>query len=344
MPRPTPAVPPLVSVITPAYNVAPYLPDCIESVLKQSHGSLELLAVDDGSTDGTSDVIAGYAAKDARVRGFRGPNRGVSHARNVALRHARGKFFALIDGDDLWEPTFLAEQLRVFRREPDVAIVSGNAWNMGGPLDATPVRPWPAEPVRLTFLDMIEHVDAVFIMSVLRREVYETLGGFNEALFRSEDYEFWLRAAAAGFTIATSPQPLGSYRRRGDSATTDHRAMFDSIERVLAASREFRHRPRADELGAIDRQIERLRSDRLLTLGKAALLRRDFTEARSHFRELHQRGGGFHFGALAAALGIAPGLVRSAYKRRLERLARRAGMRNGAVSMCAEAIPRGGTS
>ena len=324
MSAPTTTVPPVVSVILPAYNVAQYLPACIESVLHQSYSSLELLAVDDGSSDETAAIISRYAAADARVRGFRGPNRGVSHARNVALRHARGRFLALLDGDDLWDPTFLVEQLRVFRRDPDVAIVSGNARNLGGPLDGQPVRPWPAEPRQVTFLDMIEQVDAIFIMSVVRREVYEKIGGFNESLFRSEDYEFWLRAAAAGFVITTNPRPLGMYRRRGGSATTNLDAMFDSIERVLAASREFRSRPRADELGAIDRQIERLRADRLLTLGKSALMRRDFAEARSRFSELYRRGGGAQFGAVATALGLAPGLVLRAYQLRLELLARRA--------------------
>jgi glycosyltransferase involved in cell wall biosynthesis len=317
---------PLLSVLTAAYNAEPYLPACIESVLSQTHGDLELLIVDDGSRDTTSEIVAHYAARDPRVRGFRGPNRGTAHARNVAMRHARGQFFALLDSDDVWEPTFAAEQVQLLQQNPQLGIVSGNGRNLGGgALDGLPVLPWPAEPRTVRFIDLIEHVDIMFIMSVFRREVYETLGGFNESLYRSEDYEYWLRAAASGFLIQTNPRPLALYRRRADSISADQPAMFESIIRVLELAREFRQRPRAEELGAIDLQLDRLRAGRLLTLGKAALLRQDFVEARTHFRELHRRGQGLRYGAMAAALRFAPALVRSAYRHRLQLLARRAG-------------------
>lgn len=323
-PEPPPSQP-LLSVITPAFNAEAYLPACIESVLGQTFRNFELLIVDDGSTDGTAEIVSHYAASDRRVRGFRGPNRGVSHARNVAMRHAKGRFFALLDADDEWEPSFAMEQLRVFRRTPELAVVSGNGKNVGGgALDGQPVRPWPADARPVRFIDLIEQIDAVFIMSVFRREVYEAIGGFNESLYRSEDYEYWLRASAAGFLIETNPQPLARYRRRSDSMSADQPAMFESIMRVLTAAREFRARPKADELGAIDRQLERLRAGRLLTLGKAALLRQDFVEARTHFRELHRLGEGVRYGAMAAALRVAPALVRSAYQHRLQQLARRA--------------------
>ena len=173
----TPASPSL-SVITPAYNVERYLPRCIESVLGQTWQDLELVVVDDGSTDRTADVISDYAAQDSRVRGFRGRNRGVSYARNVAMKHARGRYFGFIDGDDEWEPTFASTLIGVLAREPQVAVVTGNALNAGGgALDGRPVRPWPATARNLGFLDMIEHEDAVFIMSIFRREVYEAIGG-----------------------------------------------------------------------------------------------------------------------------------------------------------------------
>ncbi len=140
----TPASPSL-SVITPAYNVERYLPRCIESVLGQTWQDLELVVVDDGSTDRTADVISDYAAQDSRVRGFRGRNRGVSYARNVAMKHARGRYFGFIDGDDEWEPTFASTLIGVLEREPQVAVVTGNALNAGGgALDGRPVRPWPA--------------------------------------------------------------------------------------------------------------------------------------------------------------------------------------------------------
>ncbi len=321
----TPVAPPsqpIVSVIVAAYNVEAYLAGCIESVLAQTYPHFEVLVVDDGSTDTTPSIIADYVRHDERVKGFRGPNRGVSHARNVAMRHGRGAFFALLDGDDEWEPEFLASQLRQFRQSPHLAIVSGNGRNLGGPFDGQPVRPWPAEPRTVGFLDIIERIDSVFIMSVYRREVYEAIGGFAETLYRSEDFDYWLRATAAGFLIRTNPTPLARYRRRNNSASADQPAMFESIMTVLERARTFKANPRAEELNAIDRQVAQLRAGRLLTLGKAALLREDFAEARSHFEELHRLQGGLRYGAIAAAVRVAPSLVRSAYRHRLDLLQR----------------------
>jgi hypothetical protein len=246
----------------------------------------------------------------------------VSHARNVAMRHARGRYFAILDSDDEWDPAFAATLLAVIERSPDVGVVTGNAVNLGGgAIDGKPVRPWPAEPAEITFLDMIEREDAVFIMSVFRREVYDTIGGFNESLFRSEDYEFWLRAAAAGFRFLSYPQPLGRYRRRPDSASADQGAMLETILTVLRSARGFRTRARADELAAIDRQLERFTSEWILSKAKSALLRRDFTEARGNFRELYQRGAGLLFGLVAAGLAVAPKAVLKAYESRMARIA-----------------------
>jgi glycosyltransferase involved in cell wall biosynthesis len=309
----------VLSVITPVYNVEAYLPACIESVLRQTFSDFELLVVDDGSTDGSAAIVAEYSARDPRVRGFRGPNRGVSHARNVAMQYARGRYFSFLDADDEWAPEFARTLVRVLDRQPDVAIVTGNALNEGGgPLHGLPVRPWPAEQEPIRFIDMIEHEDAVFIMSVFRREVYETIGGFNESLYRSEDYEFWLRAAAAGFRFVSHPEPLGLYRRRPGSATSDQASMYEAMLKVLASAKDFRRRARADELAAIDRQRERLQSGYLLTKGKSALLRRDFVEARSHFWELYRRGQGVSYAALSVGLWLAPNLVLTAYRIRLQ--------------------------
>lgn len=315
---------PVLSVITPAYNAERYLAVCIESVLGQTLGNLEMLIVDDGSTDGTSGVIADYALRDPRVRGFRGPNRGGSHARNVAMRYARGRYFALLDSDDLWEPPFAATMVRQLDHHPEFAVVSGNGFNLGGPLDGRPVRPWPASPGEVRFVDLLEHEDAVFIMSVFRREVVDAIGGFNEALWRSEDYEYWLRVTAAGLRIMTVPEPLARYRRRPDSVSADETAMFESILQVLAQARGFRANPKADELAVIDRRTEELAAGCLLVRAKRALLRRDFVEARSIFWELHRRGKGLPFAAVAVALRLLPGAVLAAYRARLRHLERQA--------------------
>jgi glycosyltransferase involved in cell wall biosynthesis/SAM-dependent methyltransferase len=133
----------LVSVLMPAYNPGPYLAPAIESVLRQTHGALELLVVDDGSTDGSAAVLEGLAARDARVRCLAHPgreNRGMSASRSLALRHARGEHVALLDADDVWLPTKLEHQLAELRAHPTAAfleapVLEWHSWT-GRPEDA----------------------------------------------------------------------------------------------------------------------------------------------------------------------------------------------------------------
>src|SRR4051812_39209032 len=104
---------PVVSIIMPAYNVAPYIGDAIRSALAQTYTDFELIVVDDGSKDDTAALAREFARTDRRVRLVQQANRGLAGARNTALRAATGEFFALLDSDDIWEPSFLAEQLAV---------------------------------------------------------------------------------------------------------------------------------------------------------------------------------------------------------------------------------------
>jgi GT2 family glycosyltransferase/SAM-dependent methyltransferase len=116
----------LISVLMPAFNAGPFLTPAIESVLQQTHGALELLIVDDGSTDGSAAVLERFAARDARVRCLAHPareNRGMSASRNLALRHARGDHVALLDADDAWLPMKLEQQLAALQAHPTAAFL-----------------------------------------------------------------------------------------------------------------------------------------------------------------------------------------------------------------------------
>lgn len=103
---------PLISVIIPVYNVAPYLPQCLDSVLAQTYPYLEIIVVDDGSIDGSPEIIRGYLGKDARIRGIFQKNQGVSQARNMGLQASTGKYVLFLDGDDWLEPVTCAQALR----------------------------------------------------------------------------------------------------------------------------------------------------------------------------------------------------------------------------------------
>ncbi|HEX7981538.1 MAG TPA: glycosyltransferase family A protein [Gemmatimonadaceae bacterium] len=120
---------PLVSVIVPFLDVAPFLAEAIESVRGQTYPNWELLLCDDGATDGSSDIARAYAERDpARIRHLvhDGPtHQGASAARNLGLRHARGELIALLDGDDVWLPQKLAEQVAILQAHPEADALYG---------------------------------------------------------------------------------------------------------------------------------------------------------------------------------------------------------------------------
>jgi glycosyltransferase involved in cell wall biosynthesis len=303
---------PTVSVITPAYNVAPYLGDAIESVLAQTFADFELIVVDDGSTDSTFQLASDYARTDRRIRLVQQQNHGISSARNYALRVATGSFLAILDGDDVWLPTYLERQLAILMSDPDCDIVTGNALFLGGPLDGEPVRAWPDRRVEPTLLRLLEDERAVFIMSVFRRRVYEVIGGFDESMRTNEDYDFWIRAAIAGFRFRRNDEPLGRYRRRDDSLSAGELRMLRGIIRVLRKTRSAIE-GRSVELSILDSQLARFETERLAAEARAAIETCDFRAAREHLDALHRRRGGFAIRLAGMMARWTPGVLSAAY-------------------------------
>jgi glycosyltransferase involved in cell wall biosynthesis len=279
-----------VSVITPAYNVAPYIGETIESVLAQTFADLEMIIVDDGSTDGTWEVVSKYARRDPRIRVLRQANGGISSARNHALHHASGEFVAILDSDDIWLPTFLERQLPLFKRH-DVDIVTGNAWFLGSRLDGQCARPHPDPRPAPDLMALLADETAVFILSVFKRSVYERIGGFDEALRTNEDYDYWIRAALAGFRFWRNDEPLGRYRRRDDSLSASELRMLRGILTVLYKTRPaLRDRPA--DYSILEAQIARFSTERLAAEARAALESGDVAAAGDHLAALRDVRGG----------------------------------------------------
>ena len=309
---------PAVSVIMPAYNVAPYIGDALNSVLNQTFTDFEVVVTDDGSTDETASVVAPFAARDERVRLLRKSNGGLSSARNHALRHAAGDFFALLDSDDLWDPGFLEAQVAALRSRPDVGIVTANARYLGGPHDGQPARPWPDARPQPTLATIIADEESIFIMSVFRREVYARLGDFDESMRTNEDYDYWLRAAAAGFHFARQDRPLGQYRIRGDSLSASDERMLAGILRVYAKlAPALENRP--DERAILERQVARFEGELLATRAKQAIETGRFTEAAALLDALHERRPGVSIRIARLMARWAPGLLSRAHAFRRSR-------------------------
>lgn len=217
---------PLVSVIMPAYNAQAYIAQALASVLTQDYANLELLVVDDGSTDGTAQHPA---LQDPRIRILQQANAGPAAARNLGLAQARGDLIAFIDADDLWLPGKLTAQVSYLQAHPDISIVFGGfqRWELAadGQFALPILPPVPSDAHTLTqpsgwiytdlLLDSVVHI----ITAMVRKPVFDSVGEFDAQLPTGEDYDFWLRASRQ-FKIDQMAQTVALYRIHPVSLTT----------------------------------------------------------------------------------------------------------------------------
>jgi GT2 family glycosyltransferase len=305
---------PTVSVITPAHNAAAYLAGSVESVLGQTFADFELLIVDDGSTDGTVAAARRFAARDPRVRVLTQRNAGPGPARNTGFRHGAGRYFAFIDSDDAWDRTFLAEQIAILDARPDVDVLIGNARNRGGHRDGQPTRPIEgAVGERISLGDMLGDESALFIMTVFRRQVIETVGGFDPALLTNEEYDLWIRAAMAGFSFARNPTPLGWYSCRPGSLSSEDARMHTGILRVLAKTRPLLP-PGSRELTILDRKAAEFEAELAAIEARRALRQRDYWTAADRLAELAERRPSLSNRAAALLVRWAPPVGGAVYR------------------------------
>ena len=314
---------PLVSIVMPAYNAARYIEAALDSVLNQTLDDLEILVVDDGSIDDTAALAERAAIRDSRVRVMRQANGGASAARNTAMRAARGQYFALLDSDDVWQPDFLRAQIAILESRPEIAIVTTNGFHLGGPGDGQPVHPYPDPRPAPMWATIIADETAVFIMSVFRRAVYDTIGGFDESKATNEDYDYWLRAAYAGFQFVRNDTPLAQYRWHADSLSANERRMLRGILVVLEE-----HRPRVarcpEERVLLERQMDRFRERLLAAEARTALEGGDYRSAARHLDALSAYRADMRLSAARVMARWTPGLLARLYRARRAHLARAA--------------------
>ena len=313
---------PAVTVVMPAFNTESYIQGAIASVLRQTMAELELIVVDDGSSDRTFDVARQFADSDPRVRVLHQENAGCAAARNAAIAVARGRYIAVLDSDDEWDRTFLAEQLAIFTVRPDADVVIGNARIRGGPRDGEPARPIRDNGQPITAAQILGDEDALFIMAVFRRRVIDALGGYDPRLRSNEDYELYLRAALAGFTLIRNPSPLGWYTCRSDSLSASDTRMLAGALRVLKKVRPGLS-PGSTELAVLDRQAAVWEQRLAAARARASLARGDRRAVARDLAVLYARRRHWLI-AMAARL---PRVAVAAY--RLRDLARRLGSARG---------------
>jgi GT2 family glycosyltransferase/glycosyltransferase involved in cell wall biosynthesis len=233
---------PLVSVVIPAYNHAPYLPETIDSVLRQTYQSWELIIIDDGSTDATPEIIRRYS--DARIRAYRQENRGLSATLNRGIELARGKYFAFLPSDDLYEPDKLAVQVPVLEENPTVGVVF--SWQAlidaeGNPSTEQKVCEWftvPFETKGEIFPALFERDFLSTPTHLLRAECFARVGRFDESLLTAQDYDLWLRVLQY-YDVRLLKRPLAKMRWHGQNQTRVATAQTES-ERATVLLKAFR--------------------------------------------------------------------------------------------------------
>ena len=199
---------PRVSVVIPTYNRARTIGRAVDSALAQTYADLEVIVVDDGSTDDTQQVLARYG--DA-IRVLYQENQERRVARNNGIRHACGEYIAFLDSDDLWLPNKLRRQVALLDRHPEVGLVYGQMF----PID--PDGTWHLRPTRCTgwgqpgpamiFEQLVMRNLIPTPTVVARKACFDHVGGFDPSLTCSEDWDLWLRIAVH-YEIAFMPEPL----------------------------------------------------------------------------------------------------------------------------------------
>ncbi|WP_018077009.1 glycosyltransferase family 2 protein [Thiobacillus denitrificans] len=279
--------PALISVVMPCHNAAPYVEEAIASVLQQTYPQVELVVVDDGSTDGSADIVERLAiAHPGRVTVQHQTNSGPYAARNQGLAHARGNFVAFLDADDTWHPDAL-KQLHAALTDT-LADVAYCGWQNVGEAAA---NTQPYVPPNYAETDAA----ALFLQAcpwpingvLLRRQLVDTLRGFSERRPTAMDYDLWLRMLVQQPTVVRVPEVLAYYRRypRGDAHIPRWRQVFDAI----AVREDFvRHHPeQVAHLGRNERDARVYGS--LLPEAYRCHWRRDTDSARRLFRHAFRR-------------------------------------------------------
>jgi glycosyltransferase involved in cell wall biosynthesis len=277
---------PLVSVIMPCYNAASFVKEAVGSALGQTYRELELLVVDDGSDDGSVEVLQQLLADNPiRMRLLRQHRRGPYPARNLGLRHATGKLIAFLDADDRWRPDFLERMhAALAAHDADLAYCGWQNFGAGAPGVEPYVPPAYEEgdPVDAFLRTCPWPIHAALV----RRPIIEAVGGFSEERFSSMDYDLWLRILGQTRRIVRVPEVMSFYRwhASGQVSSVKWRQVLDA----LAAQKSFirEHPALVGHLSAA--RIADMTEGQVLRQAYRAVWRRDIASAHRLFRHVGQ--------------------------------------------------------
>lgn len=226
---------PLISIIMPAYNAEKTIRETIDSALQQAFTDFELIVVNDGSTDGTLEIL--NTIQDPRVKVISQPNRGSYPVRNAGIQHAQGEFIAFLDADDLWTPDKLAAQFEALNSHPNAAVAY--SWTQfidvfGHFLDHRNEPTFNGDVLKALLQSNFMTCGS---NPLVRREALDTVGHFDERFHTAGDWELWIRLAKRYHFVAV-PKAQVHYRRTTQAWSANllrqEKASLEVIEKSFA--------------------------------------------------------------------------------------------------------------
>ena len=212
---------PAISVILPVYNAEAYVREAVESILAQNFTDFELIAINDGSTDGSGAILRELAARDTRIMLVERPNGGLVLALNDGIESARADLIARMDADDVAMPERFALQYARMVEEPELAVLGSFIRVMNKAGNIIRLGEYPLTP-KAAACCLERGCPVIHPAVMMRRDAVLEAGGYRKAFPHAEDYDLWLRMSDLGYAIANLPQLLLNYREHGANVTAVH--------------------------------------------------------------------------------------------------------------------------
>ena len=242
---------PAISVVLPVYNAEAYVSEAVESILAQRFTDFELIAINDGSTDGSGAILRELAARDTRIVLVERPNDGLVSALNEGIESARAEFIARMDADDVAMPERFALQHARMVQEPELAVLGSLIRVMDKDGDSIHLGKYPlTAKAAARCLERGCPVSHPAVM--MRRDAVLKAGGYRKAFSHAEDYDLWLRMSDLGYAIANLPQPLLNYREHGANVSQVHREVQGQLTIMARLSHRARKARQLDPFEGVE--------------------------------------------------------------------------------------------
>ena len=306
---------PKVSIVMPAYNVAPYISETLESVFAQTFTDYEIILVNDGSPD-TAELERALEPFRDRIRYFKQENRGAGAARNVALRAARGEFIAFLDADDLWLPNYLDEQLK-FIHGDNYHLVYSDALLFGdSPIAGRTYMQTAPSHGPVNFKSLVHYECNLITSGVLaRRRAILEVGLFDEHICNGQDFDLWLRLVRNGANVAYQRKVLLRYRCHAESLSST-----DPVNKIVRQLRLFERITQTYDLtpgerAEVDLVFEKLNAEMEFEIGKDHFAKGNFSEARACLKKANEFQRSWRVHSIILLMRIVPRLLQKIHFR-----------------------------